>query len=105
MKVYGFSVNQDGPFEDMKTFDFVYLHGKLEKLNHFDLCSIDEEPTRDGIYDVKVELVDHSIYNTKLFFWHDKTKYSFQHGLIVEEHDYENLDYAKQKYDERVAGL
>ena len=49
MKVYGFSVNQDGPFEDMKTFDFVYLHGKLEKLNRFDLCSIDEEPTKDGI--------------------------------------------------------
>lgn len=105
MKVYGFSVNQDGPFEDMKTFDFVYLHGKLEKLNHFDLCSIDEEPTKDGIYDVEVELVDHSIYNAKLFFWHDNTNYSFQHGLIVEEHDYENLDYAKQKYDERVAGL
>lgn len=104
MTIYGLTIESNGPWDNkFEDFPFVYLHGKLNRLNYYDLVEVDELPAEEGIYDVDVILADKSKFKGKLFFW--KNDFPFQHGLVVEENDTEALEYAQQCYENKVIQL
>ena len=55
--------------EDRPVTGGVYLHGQLQSDNGFDLCSVDNLPTVDGLYRCEVVMSDGSVRKAKLYFW------------------------------------
>lgn len=88
---------------------FIYLHGKLQDINGFDLVCMDFEPTRDGIFPIEVILADGTKYeDCTLYMWDVNAElirengHIHQHGLIVLNDDDEGNAYAKECYDKKV---
>lgn len=82
----------------------VYLHGKLQDMNGFDLVDIENMPTEEGIYECKVQLAGKTDYITaKLYFWKDKEIFPGRdRGLIVWRGDLVATYYAIRKFKERA---
>ena len=76
-----------------------YMHGKLEELVEFDLCSTLEpnEGLEDGIYDA-----DFDGQNCKLFWW---TTFERNKGLVVLCDDTKSMEYAQECYNKKAAIL
>jgi len=81
--------------------EFVYLHGRFEDDNGYDLIYCEQLPAKDGIYDCDVVINDVAAPG-KLFFWRvGKTN----RGLVVSLDDPEHLKDAKAKFDKRSVWL
>ena len=99
--VYGLSLEKCDDDEHPLT-GYIYLHGKLQAENGFDLCHIDELPKEDGVYDCEVTLSNGTIKKARLYFW--RTRYR-NRGLIVDpDHVGDNL-FANTKYKIRSTRL
>lgn len=91
---------------------FVYLHGRVESLNRYDLVANSENtviPT--GIHDVVVLINKHKVY-CKLFLWEtnyfkgtDECYRFNRRGLIVAKGDKKPMLYAFKKYKEKTAHI
>ena len=106
MKVYGLESGTLEAFEDnMKTLEFVYLHGDLVDKNGYDLIEISEETElalkfcNAGVFDIEVVLCDGKREDGVMFYWHDST--GRVHGLVVADYDNEYLEDARNKYNKR----
>ena len=100
MLVYG--VRFDKECDEMKIADGIYLHGKLERINGYDMCSLDI-PKREGIYEC-CTVIGEDMYISKLFYW-TVTNYGrkINRGLVVSISDKNGLEEAQKMYDERKA--
>ena len=105
MLVYGLSVTLEDEYPAVA--DGIYLHGKLEKMNQFDLVYIPKAdmPQKEGEFGCEVVL-----YPTKqhipaiMFYWTADIgggAYRRDRGLIVLPDDTESIEYAKKKFKER----
>ena len=76
----------------------IYLDGKLEDMNKYDLCGIEHFPnlqsSPDG-YECDVLFSD-NIIKARLFLWKESNTGMWK-GLVVAEDDKETLKYAKEK--------
>jgi len=97
-----FGMSRDDNDHNHNQWSFVYLHGKLETLNGFDLCyTFDTKPVDDTKKSVRVHIGNQHIYAT-LFYWNSKGSVR---GLIVADDDEEAYQYALQKFNERASIL
>ena len=104
MMIYGLSVTLEDEYPAVA--DGIYLHGKLEKMNQFDLVYIPNKdmPQKEGEFGCEVV-----IYPTKqhipaiMFYWTVLIgeTYRRDRGLIVLPDDTEAIEYAKKKFKER----
>lgn len=103
MIVYG--VRFDKEFDEMKIADGIYLHGQLERINGYDMCSFGSfgVPEREGIYECRT-VIDENMYISKLFYW-TVTNYErkINRGLVVFISDKNGMEEAQKMYDERKA--
>lgn len=90
------------PDEELKTCDYVYAHGELERLAGYDIVNY---ASKDGfdrktnrIEDVIAVLWDGTEIQAKLFYWTDSKKHPDNHGLVVSVNDKESLEYAETCY-------
>lgn len=97
MNIYAFDVNNYA-YKDKDLWNFVYLHGKLQYENGFDLVACDCKPGKPGIYNATVHLHNGEIRKAKLYYW----KTNIERGLVVAIDDLEHLLDAEQKYKRRV---
>lgn len=103
MMVYGLSVTLEDEYPAVT--DGIYLHGKLENMNQFDLVYIPNKdmPQKEGEFGCEVVL-----YPTKqhipaiMFYWTTEESYGRRNrGLIVLPDDTEAIAFAKEKYEMR----
>lgn len=108
INVYGFKINDDGKY-DKDVYATVcgdfYLHGKLEKINGYDLCGIKEIP-QEGIHKCNV-YIDDNVYKGKLFCWIAPfgTKRKKRGYVMMEGEDGEDYEWALKKYEEKAEWL
>ena len=107
---YAININHEWYEQDIHYSggSYIYLHGKLEDINGFDLVCMDFEPTRDGIFPIEVILVDGTKYeDCTLYIWdvYEVFNNGHQHGLIVLNNDDEANAYAKKCYENKVKML
>lgn len=91
---------------------YVYLHGRVEEINHYDLVATSEKtvlPT--GIHDVVVLIGKHKVF-CKLFLWEtkyykgtDECKRFNRRGLIVAKSDKKYMYDAYKKYKAKEASV
>lgn len=75
---------------------FVYLHGKLEEDNNFDLCQVINLPKLTGVYSALVNIGEET-RKAKLYFWfpgHNQPP----KGLVVDIDDNSGNSTALDKY-------
>lgn len=102
MMIYGLSATLEDEYPAVA--DGIYLHGKLEKMNQFDLVYIPDKdmPQKEGEFGCEVVL-----YPTKqhipaiMFYWTVTEPFRRNRGLIVLPDDIEAIEYAKKKFEER----
>ena len=106
--IYPFKLDGNGEYDndDYATLSVeIYLHGKLEMENGYDLCGLKELPDRDGIYDCEV-LTDNGTRQAKLFYWttqlvaYDRS-FTQRRGLVVQLDDSENMMTAREEFAAR----
>lgn len=79
----------------------IYLDGKLEDLNGFDLVHIEQElPTVNGVFDCEVT-INEITYSAKFFFW--RSEVTGPRGLISEVDDTDSLEASQEKFNARAA--
>ena len=106
IKVYPISMDGKGAYDGM-VFELacgdLYLHGKLEDDNGYDLCLIENCPDADGIYNCEVMMNNGTdIRKAKLFYWvFSKNGYDKPRGLVVQVDDTEHLRSAQWKYEQK----
>ena len=86
------------------TYSSIYLHGKLDSDNEYDLCGIEEfpnEPSPEDGFHCIVVMRNGEKRKARLFLWKTK-KWSFWKGLIVQEGDDYYMKDAMQKRKEEV---
>ena len=100
LEAYAESIDHEWFEQDQHTSGgmWIYLHGKIQDINGFDLVCMDFQPTRDGIFPIDVILVDGTKYECTLYIWDVNTNFH-QHGLIVLDDDDEGIAYAKKCYE------
>ena len=81
--------------------DGVYLHGTLERENGYDLVSIDEVPTYEGIYEC-MTILKHKYIPSILYFWRVNGR---NRGLVVRKNDTAFIEDAKEQFDKREEWL
>ena len=100
------------PPEIDSIFDFVYLHGDLEKEVGYDLVFCDSALTNirrngdldTGIFDVNIVVpnLNNKTYNAIIFYWEDNQNTTNivgkTHGLICLKNDEEACKYALEIY-------
>lgn len=108
MLVYGLRIDFENYVPELEghSTDYVYLHGKVEKMNGFDLVWVTEMPTEDGIYDCEVRTCNsEELIPCKFFYWTTETPFKRDRGLIVMLGDNEHMQDAQAKFDERTPYL
>ncbi len=96
MVIYALDINYNtsAPKTEKHNGSFVYLHGKLEDKNGFDLVEyIDPLPCEDGEYDAEVQFANRERLSCRLYFWHAN---GMQKGLVVLPDDEEAAIYAEK---------
>lgn len=95
MTIYAIKCSDSKPFTDG-----IYLHGKLEELNGFDLCLADPKP--DNEYGVAMcdVIIDDKTYQGKFYYWHNSI--DRLRGLVVALDDTEAIEYASLSFEERL---
>ena len=80
----------------------IYLHGKLETMNGYDICSflLGNRPKDDTMMKAKVYIDECTIVYATLFYWEvrESPTNRYYKGLVVMNDDKEALEYAKDKY-------
>lgn len=87
----------------------VYLHGKLEKENGYDLCKVDEcesgfyRNKEDGIYPCTVEMTNGNRYEATMYLWQIPLAHNTKQtkALVVRNDDTKSVEDAKTKYENR----
>lgn len=125
LKVYPFKINLDGKYDQWASRFFatscgdIYLHGKLDNDNGYDLCGLRHLPEGDGVYDCEVMMNDgNDVRQAKLFYWttnHEGViidgngcrhgKWVRRRGLVVQMGDEEGMQFAQKKFDKRTEFL
>lgn len=96
--IYGL-ISPDFEQSRLKRIDYTYLQGQLEvKAGHNIFYFIDDIPTKEGIYNVNIILID-EIIEAKFYFW--KMKSSDFYGLCVDIKDIEFNIFALNKYQKK----
>lgn len=91
----------------LETFHNVYLHGKLEDINGYDICDIykceyeDQTDMPETIEDVMVCTYKGKWYTCTLYLWHTR-EFNMNKGLICLRDDKEANEYAKKCYEQKV---
>lgn len=106
--VYPFKLNGDGKYDNDKYATLageIYLHGKLERENGYDLCGLKELPDKDRVYDCEV-LMDTRVHKAKLFYWTVQAKaynktVTKHRGLVVAVDDSESMLTAQEEFENR----
>ena len=100
----------DVPLSLQEFASYVYLDGKLEEINGYDICSfvVGNKPEKEGIYNAKVFVDKCTIVYATLFYWITddglaRNNYKQYKGLIVMNGDDVSMKYVQKKYDERVS--
>lgn len=104
------------PYEgnEWEQTSFVYLHGKLEQDNGFDLCHVVNLPKGEGIYSALVNMTVDGVEKTiksMLYLWYPKTCFQgdnlsqmplIMKGLVCDIDDnYANND-ARNKFERKT---
>lgn len=87
-----------GQNDSGKVASGIYLHGKLEDINGYDLVEF-EPPKERGLYECFVD-IQGKIYEARLFYWQVELSidYKMDRGLIVSIDDNDALVFASEKY-------
>ena len=104
--------NIGGEFDAKNLTEFansIYLHGKLETMNGYDLCSfvVGNRPKDDTVIKTKVYIDECTIVYATLFYWEvrESPKNRYYKGLVVMNGDEESMEYASKKYWEKAKYL
>ena len=85
--------------------EFIYLHGKLQQINGYDLIYLDEIPPKDGIYPCEVILSDGTVMKNCSFYYWKAPNRGINRGLVVLNSDIPSLEDAEEKYKQRLEFL
>lgn len=90
-------------YKDINSTPWIWIDGKLERINGYDLCYVEDVPTQEGIYDCEVD-INGELYRAKLFYWHSiesNGEYGRWMGYVSEVNDARSLAWSQLKYDSK----
>ena len=90
-------------YKNINSTPWIWIDGKLAKINGYDLCYVEDVPTQEGIYDYEVD-INGNLYRAKLFYWHSiesDGEYGRWMGYVSDVNDPRSLALSQLKYDSK----
>lgn len=87
------------PQEATESGCFIYLHGKLEDANQYDICTFIKgtKPKENGVFDCVVHMTDGTYVPSKVYLYWDKHFENSLRGLVVSNfEDIEVIQYVAE---------
>lgn len=112
MTVFGLNADYEANINKNNRYKYVnnlFLYGQLATENQFDVAAADDllfrtlKRVENCSIDVDAVLSNGSIYNAKLYWWHDAS--GRQHGLIVRSDDAKGNAYAEHHMNQNAPHL